>query len=120
MTNFSLSNSTYDLLKRVVQLWLPASGTLYFTISEIWNLPAGVQVVGTIAAVSTFLGIVLGVSTKNYEAPEAITDGALMVNDSDPLQESYKLVMNIPLDELREKKQIVINVEKDSQEKHVL
>lgn len=62
-----LSNKTYDVLKWVVILFLPALGTLYFTLSGIWGLPYGEQVVGTITAFDTFLGVILGVSTVQYK-----------------------------------------------------
>ena len=41
-------------------------GTLYFTLSGIWNLPYGEQIVGTITAIDTFLGALLGISTYQY------------------------------------------------------
>jgi hypothetical protein len=60
------SNKTYDLLKWIAQILLPAIGTLYFVISGIWGLPYGEQVVGTITAIDTFLGVILGISTAQY------------------------------------------------------
>lgn len=60
------TNKTYDILKKVAQLVLPAAGTLYFTLSGIWNLPYGEEVLGTITAVDLFLGAVLGYSTAQY------------------------------------------------------
>lgn len=61
-----MNNKTYDILKWIAQYLLPAAGTLYFALAGIWGLPYGEQVVGTIAALDTFLGVVLGVSTVNY------------------------------------------------------
>ena len=61
-----MSNKVYDRLKWVAQILLPALATLYFTISNIWGLPYAEQIVGTIAAVDTFLGIILGISTIKY------------------------------------------------------
>ena len=63
-----LSNSTYDVLKWIAQILLPALGTLYFALSKIWGFPYAAEVVGTIAAVDTFLGAVLGISTVKYNA----------------------------------------------------
>lgn len=60
------TNELYDKLKFVAQLLLPALGTLYFALAKIWGLPYGVEIVGTIAAVDTFLGTILGISTNNY------------------------------------------------------
>lgn len=61
-----MSNKVYDKLKWVAQILLPALATLYFTISNIWGLPYAEQIVGTIAAVDTFLGVILGISTIKY------------------------------------------------------
>lgn len=61
-----LSNKTYDVLKFIAQIMLPALGTLYFALSSIWGLPYGEQIVGTITAFDAFLGALLGVSTIQY------------------------------------------------------
>lgn len=62
----NMSNKTYDILKWIAMYLLPAVGTLYFALAGIWNLPYGEQVVGTITAVDTFLGVLLGISTSQY------------------------------------------------------
>ncbi len=61
-----MTNKTYDVLKYIAQIVLPALGTLYFALAGIWGFPFGEQVVGTIAAVDTFLGVVLRISTVQY------------------------------------------------------
>ena len=61
-----MSNKVYDALKWVAQFLLPALGTLYFALASIWGLPYGEQVVGTITAVDTFLGVLLGIASNNY------------------------------------------------------
>lgn len=60
------SNKVYDVLKWIAMYLLPALGTLYFALSGIWGFPYGEQVVGTITAVDTFIGVILGISTANY------------------------------------------------------
>lgn len=65
-----MSNELYDKLKWVAQILLPALGTLYFTLAGIWGFPYGEQIVGTIVALDTFLGVCLGISTKNYNKGE--------------------------------------------------
>ena len=62
-----LSNKVYDVLKWIAMYLLPALGTLYFALAGIWNFPYGEQVVGTITAVDTFLGVLLGISTAPYQ-----------------------------------------------------
>lgn len=61
-----MSNKTYDILKWVAQYLLPALATLYFAVAKIWGLPYGEEIVGTITAIDTFLGVLLGISTANY------------------------------------------------------
>lgn len=61
-----MSNKAYDVLKWIAQFLLPAVGTLYFALAGIWGLPYGEQIVGTVTAVDTFLGVVLGISTAKY------------------------------------------------------
>ena len=61
------SNSMYDILKYIAQIVLPAIATLYFALSQIWGLPYGEQIVGTITAIDCFLGALLGISTAQYK-----------------------------------------------------
>ena len=62
-----MSDRTYQVLKWIALILLPALGTLYFAIAQIWGLPYAEQIVGTITAVDTFLGCLLGVSTSSYK-----------------------------------------------------
>ena len=68
------SNKTYDFLKWIAQYLLPAAGTLYFALAGIWGFPYGEQVVGTITAVDTFLGVILGISTIQYNKSDSSTE----------------------------------------------
>jgi hypothetical protein len=61
-----MNNKTYDILKWIAQILLPALGGLYFAIASIWALPYAEQIVGTITAVDAFLGAILGISTYMY------------------------------------------------------
>ena len=61
-----MSNKTYDTLKFVAQIILPAIGTLYFALAGLWNFPYVEAIVGTITAIDAFLGAVLGISTAQY------------------------------------------------------
>ena len=61
-----MSNKVYDVLKWIAMYLLPALGTLYFALAGIWCLPDGEQSVGTITAIYTFLGVIRGISTAQY------------------------------------------------------
>ena len=56
----------YDVLKWIAMVFLPAIATLYFALAGIWGFPYGEEVVGTITAVDTFLGVLLGISSAQY------------------------------------------------------
>ena len=61
-----MNNKTYDVLKWIAMYLLPAVGTLYFALASIWGLPYGEEIVGTITAFDTFLGVILGISSAQY------------------------------------------------------
>ena len=62
-----MSNKTYDILKWIALYFLPGLATFYFALAGIWNLPYGEQVLGTISALDTFLGVLLGLSNAKYK-----------------------------------------------------
>lgn len=61
-----IPDKVYNILKWIALIVLPALGTLYFSLSKIWGFPLGVEIVGTISAIDTFLGALLGISTAQY------------------------------------------------------
>lgn len=66
-----MSDKLYNTLKWIAMILLPALGTLYFALAEIWGFPHAEQVVGTLSAVDTFLGVVLGISAYRYNKAAA-------------------------------------------------
>lgn len=62
----SLSNKTYDILKYLTIIVLPAIGALYSGLSQIWQLPYAAEVPATITVICTFLGAILCISTAQY------------------------------------------------------
>lgn len=61
-----MTNETYDILKYIAQVVLPAIGTLYFALAQIWGLPYAEEIVGTITAIDTFLGVLLKKQSDMY------------------------------------------------------
>lgn len=61
-----MNDKLYDTLKWIAQILLPAIGTLYFALAGIWNFPYAEAIVGTITAVDTFIGVLLGISAAQY------------------------------------------------------
>lgn len=62
-----MSKKIYNILKWIAQILLPASGTLYFALARIWDLPYGEAILGTITAIDTFLGVIIGLNSNKYE-----------------------------------------------------
>lgn len=67
-----MSNKTYDILKYIGRIALPALATLYGTLSGIWNLPYGEAIVATISALALFLNALLQVNYNTYEEVKRI------------------------------------------------
>lgn len=64
-----LNNKVYEILKWVALIALPALATLISVVLPLWNVvDEGTTnaIVGTITALATFLGALLGVSTMKY------------------------------------------------------
>ena len=57
-----MKNSTYDTLKFIAQILLPALAALWATIATIWDLPLGNQIEQTITAVVIFIDAILGIA----------------------------------------------------------
>lgn len=99
----------YDRLKFIAQILLPALGTLYFTLAGLWSLPAGEQVVGTIVAVDTFLGVMLGLSTQAYQKSDVAYDGSIDVKDEDDRM-TYLLQLDNDPEKLKDKTEVRFRV----------
>lgn len=66
-----MSNKLYDVLKWIDMVCIPALATLYFALAGIWGFPYGEQIVGTLVAIETFLGVLLGISSAQYKKKNA-------------------------------------------------
>lgn len=62
-----LTNRMYDLLKWITLILLPAASILYLALANVWGLPYGTEVAGTIAAIDLFLATLLGISTNTFK-----------------------------------------------------
>ena len=65
-----MNNKTYDTLKYIALYVLPALATLILTVGSIWGLPYSEAIAGTVTAIDTFIGALIGISAKNYKEGE--------------------------------------------------
>ena len=66
-----MSNKLYDALRFIADLFLPALGTLYAALGEIWGFPYKEQIVGTVLAVVAFMDAALKVAKNKYDKAQA-------------------------------------------------
>lgn len=67
------SNKVYDILKWVDIVVLPALGTAYAGLAQIWGFPYPEEITGTVMVVCTLLGALLGISSATYYKAEVLT-----------------------------------------------
>lgn len=105
-----LTSTQYELLKKLVQIVLPAVASLYFSLAQIWGLPAAEQVVGTLALFATFFGILLTLSSWSYHAVEARTDGEIVVMIDETGKKIYSLELDSDPNDLDSKELVKFKV----------
>lgn len=106
------NNKVYDILKWITQFMLPGLGTLYFALAKIWKFPYGEEIVGSIAAVTAFLGLLLGISSHNY-----VGDGVIQIDPDELPHETETefdstITLNVSDYDLLHKDRIILNVER--------
>lgn len=109
-SKFIFGEATYQKLKFLALILLPAVATFYFTIGTVWEWSNVAKVVGTITAIDTFLGVILGISTKNYNASDIKYDGQMNVITKDDGTKLYSLDLNNDVENLSTKKDITFKV----------
>ena len=109
-TGFILGNRSYNVVKFIVTIFLPALGSLYFGMAQIWGLPYGEEVVGSVAVIATFFGVVLGISKRSYDKSSLKYDGALVVDQSNPEKDLYSFEVLRPLSSLTSRKEVLLKV----------
>lgn len=106
-----LSDQLYKALHFLAMIALPAAGALYFALAGIWNLPDAQQVVGSIVAVDTFLGVLIGIGNKSYDASNAKYDGEMEIHPEDANgARLFQLNLDGPAENLADKKQVSFKV----------
>ena len=106
------SPGVYDRLKWFVTIVLPAFSALYLALAGIWNLPAATQVVGTVTAVTAFLGICLGISASRYKNSDAPFDGKAIVTHDEGGLAGVSLEYDGDPEELVNKKTVAFRIQK--------
>ena len=68
-----MNNKTYDVLKVIALIVIPAAVTCWIAIGNIWHLPYVEEIAGTATAIATFLGALLKISSDKYNDTDELT-----------------------------------------------
>lgn len=105
-----LTNKVYNGIKYTITIFLPAVGTLYFLLAQTWGFERISGVNGTINALITFGGLLIGYSSRKYNRTVNAPDGDLIVQEVDG-EKYIGLGVNTPtIEELTSKDQVKLNV----------
>ena len=69
-----MSERVYDIFAIIGRLIIPAIATLYFSPSQIWGLPLGEQICGTLAALTVFINTILRIEYNRWEDEQDFDD----------------------------------------------
>ena len=81
-----MNDRTYDILKRIALIIIPALATFVNAAGIVWGIPYTNEITATITAFGVFLGAALGVSSANH-TPE--THGNLVVTGSNDVYADF-------------------------------
>ena len=62
-----MTDKTYDVIKDISLLWMPAAITLFGVIWTAWGLPYGKPILTTLAGLNTFFGAVVKYYKARYD-----------------------------------------------------
>ncbi|HMS83606.1 MAG TPA: phage holin [Nitrospira sp.] len=108
--DYLLSNKFYDRLKTFSLVILPALGTLYYGLAQIWGLPDAEQVVGSIVVITAFLGVIIKIGDRSYNASEDKFDGTLNIVPKASGKELYDMQLSKPAEDLKAQDAVTFKV----------
>lgn len=108
-----LGDSAYNRLKNSTTVVIPAVGALYFTMAQIWHLPKAEEVVGSLAALNTFLGVILGISTRSYNRSDTKYAGIIEVEETEDTKQ-LNFIINEAADPLEKQPEVTFRVDNSS------
>lgn len=106
-----LTDSWYGLGKKAVQIYIPAASAAYFALGGIWGLPYVDKITGTLAVLATFIGVCLGISSKQFDASDAAFDGKMVGHTDDSGKTTYTLEFHGNPEDIVKQDQVHFKVE---------
>lgn len=112
-TGLVLGDKSYNRIKWITVIVLPAIGACYFGLSQLLGLPKGAEVVGALSIIATCLGTIVGISSKAYNSAPPDYDGSLTTvgRDEDTGLPHLQMTINKDPNELLDKKTVQLKVD---------
>jgi hypothetical protein len=108
-----LGDTAYNALKKSTTVILPAVGALYFALAQTWHLPKAEEVIGSVAALNTFLGVVLHASTASYNKSDTKYAGVIQVNDTAE-KKVFSIELNDEPESIEKKDEVTFRVNSET------
>ena len=103
-----ITNKSYDVIKWIVVIVIPAVITLYSTLGGIWDFPLAQEITASLAAIDVFLGVIMKISSVSYNKEY---DGVLHVDTvNDEATDKYLFEVD-DLDQLANKDKITLKID---------
>ena len=103
-----ITNKSYDVIKWIVVIVIPAVITLYSTLGGIWDFPLVQEITASLAAIDVFLGVIMKISSVSYNKEY---DGVLHVDTvNDETTDKYLFEVD-DLDQLANKDRITLKID---------
>lgn len=103
------TNKVYDFLKNLALLYLPAAGSLFYGLAQIWHWHHVDEVTGSVSLVIVFLGAILKMSAKSWNQTDKY-DGTIDVQTTPEGKKIFQLNVGSDLDKLDQKEEIWFKV----------
>lgn len=95
--DFTLPSKWYNAIKFLVTVVIPALITFIAVLGPIWEWDNITKLTATLAAIATFLGAIIGISSRNYNSDESRFVGETWLS---PTDEGWKRVFDVQADEI--------------------
>lgn len=108
----TLSNKTYNILKHIVAVGLPALSTLYLALASVYHWPDTAAVTATLTAINTFVGGFVVLSSNSYANAMIQYAGDLLISTDG--KKNLSLSLSSAVEELEKLGEVLFRVKKGS------
>jgi Putative phage holin Dp-1 len=114
-----LDDVTYKRSKHLSQIYIPGASALYFIVGNAAGFPGIEPVVGSLAILSTIIGVMLYISSSAYRRSEAGYDGNVIIQTTQNGGKLFSLELGGDPEEIEEKSSVSFKVKCNSESQNI-